>query len=921
MSDTLTAAPRRSGAGLLLLALAAPTLAGYSYALNTRMPIDSLLLPLGAVGLVAVACYLWMRLRMPVADQTLYCVAVLLCGLGLVMQHRLDVARFDKQVVWVSVALVATAATAIFGRRPEKLAAYQYVCGLGALVLVLLPTLLHYILGGRGEITADERNGARLWIQFGGYFSLQPAEFAKILFSIFLAGFLIEKGDALADWHRRLLGVPIPSMRHAGPLLLVWIASLGLLAAQKDLGCALIVFCLFLEMLYSATGRVGYPVLGLLLFVAGVAVVVQVGGASEFSHVQTRIAAWLNPWAEPHAGGYQMTRSLFSLAQGDVLGTGIGRGLPTSIPEVSTDFVFSAIAEELGLVGACAVLLCFAMLVVRGFVASGRAKDDFCALLGTGLTAGLGTQAAIIVCGVTKFLPMTGVTLPFVSYGGSSIVVSGIALGLLIRISADPTPIPRPAGDRPRTRPLAWLHLAVFLALSLWLGYWHVVRGPALNSHHLNPRLAVIEREIARGRILDRRGEVLAEEKESGERFYPAAGAAAHVVGYVLPQYGSAGVEAKAAGWLLGLEQPTKTVQDLVRQAQRFGSSLPKHGYDVQLTLDLRLQKRGHELLAALPGRPAGAIAAINPKTGEVLCLVSRPTFDPAHTADLLRSASAGERDGREGSVFVNRATDGLYPPGSAFKILVAAAALDAGVATESLVLECRGEEVIHGDRIRCMKRDGHGMISFDDALIRSCNLYFAKLGDLIGPDRFVKYCEEFGFGVKPPEGFAFTPSRVPSGASMTPAMLLECSFGQGALQVTPLQMALIAGAIGNSGQVMRPQLVAKVTDHDGRVVYQFAPKVWRNAISPDAAGAVGRLMRRVVTEGTGRSAAVPGAAVAGKTGTAETARGKPHSWFACYAPQEDPTIAIAVVVEHGGAGASVAAPIARELLRLHLRG
>lgn len=901
---------------LFLLAMGVPALAAVSYCLNVGRPAEELLVPLSVVAGVALACYIWMRIRIPTADQTIYCIGVVLLGMGLVLIARLEPARFEKQILWSCIALLATTLTATLVRRPEKLASYQYLCGLFAVLLVLAPWLLHSMSGGRGDVTADKINGARLWIQFGGLFSLQPAEFAKILVAVFLAGYLIEKGDALAYWPYRILGIPAPPLRHAAPVLLIWLASLGLLAAQKDLGCALLVFCLFLEMLYSATGRAGYPIVGLALFALGAGALVQLG---TFSHVQTRINAWLNPWSEAHGGGYQMLQSLFALGQGDVLGTGLGRGLPRSIPEVSTDFIFAAIAEELGLLGGCAIILCYAILVVRGFVAAGRAKDDFCALLCAGLTAGLVTQAAIIICGVTKFLPMTGITLPFVSYGGSSIVASGVALGLILRISADPSPMPRPAGDRPRTRPLAWIHLVAFLVLSLWLGYWQIVRGPGLNVHPLNPRLAVVEESITRGRILDRNGEVLAEEapaKEGdgskGARRYPYARAAAHVVGYRSARFGSAGVEADAAGWLLGLNQRTDGVQSLVTQVRDRKRSLPSRGGDVILSLDIGLQQRAHELL----GDRKGAVVALSPRTGEVFCLVSRPTFDPADLETILAEV-ADSPEGASAAALMNRATDGLYPPGSTFKMLTAAAALDARAITPTTHVTCDGEEIIHFDRIRCNNLDGHGDLTVEQAFIQSCNIGFAKIGDRLGGEQLVSYCEEFGFELTPPAGLRITPSRVPKGLDMTEAMLLESSFGQGALQVTPIQMALIAGAIGNGGTVMTPQIIREVRMADGQTVYTMEPSVWRaHVVRPDVAATVGQWMRRVVTEGTGGAAALSGVSVAGKTGTAENPQGKAHAWFAGYAPAEDPEIALAVVVEHGGGGGAVAAPIAREVFR-----
>ena len=372
-----------------------------------------------------VALYLGVRLWLPHSDTLLLAIVTLLTGLGLVVIYRLtyEVPGVENlattQAGWILVGSGALVVTVLFLRDYHKLFAYKYLLALIAIGLVASTfTPLGY-----------DVNGARLWVQIGPV-TFQPSEFARIALIVFFAGYLAEKRDLWAATSRSFMGVQLPALKYFGPIALVWAASLGLLVFEKDLGSSLLFFAVPLLMLYAATGRVAYVILGTLLFAVG-----SYATYLAFSHVQLRVATWLDPWSDPNDSGFQITQSIFNIADGGITGSGLGEGFSQTIPEVETDFVFSTIASELGLLGATAVLLVFLIFVYRGIKIALLAQDDASKLLAFGLTTAFAMQTLIIVGGVTKAIPLTGITLPFISYGGSSVVGNFILTGLLLVVS------------------------------------------------------------------------------------------------------------------------------------------------------------------------------------------------------------------------------------------------------------------------------------------------------------------------------------------------------------------------------------------------------------------------------------------------------------------------------------------------------
>lgn len=373
-------------------------------------------------GLVTVAAFFLVHLFWNFngyrGDRFLLPLTAVLSATGLVFLFRLNPAYGMRQFAWLLIGLGALVLTSRLLVDFRFLSDYKYIYALAGLIALILP-----IFFGR------EQGGAKSWLDFG-VFQFQPSEFVKILVVLFLASFLAENRAVLTAGTKSLGGLALPGPQEWGPLAAMWGVSLLILVFQRDLGTALIYFGTFLAMVYVATSRVFYALFGLGLFVAGAAASFYL-----FDHVRARVEIWLNPWPYIDTTGYQVIQSLFAIGSGGVLGTGLGQGYPKYIPAVHTDFIFSAICEEMGLMGGAGVIILFMIFVYRGIKISLNTKDDFEALAASGLTALLGLQAFIIIAGVTKMLPLTGVTLPYMSYGGSSLVANFILLGLLLNIS------------------------------------------------------------------------------------------------------------------------------------------------------------------------------------------------------------------------------------------------------------------------------------------------------------------------------------------------------------------------------------------------------------------------------------------------------------------------------------------------------
>ncbi|MGW6443683.1 FtsW/RodA/SpoVE family cell cycle protein [Lentzea sp. NPDC055074] len=457
-------APTRRGTELVMLSFAAGlvTLALILVELNQERSLSLRILYLGLAYLGLFACaHLAVRRWAPYADPAILPCVALLNGLGLVTIHRIDLAMegtvfpdgstWDpvafKQVVWTAIGLLMFAATLKFLPDHRMLARFGYTFGLVGLIALMLPGVLPGFI-------APEINGAKIWLRVGPL-SLQPGEFAKILLMVFFAAFLVSKRDLFTVAGRRFLGMDLPRARDLGPLFAAWGVTVAVMVLQKDLGSSLLFFGIVLVLLYIATERAAWVVLGLGMFAGGAIVAWKL-----FNHVQQRVANWQDPIAryEVLGGGYQISQSLFGLATGGIGGAGLGAGRPEMIPEANTDFITAVIGEELGFVGFAALLLIYMVFALRGLRSAISVRDSFGKLLGGGLAFAVCFQVFIVVGGVTKLIPMTGITAPFLSYGGSSLLANYILVALLLRISAAARAPQRIAKPKPQQPAIADQH-------------------------------------------------------------------------------------------------------------------------------------------------------------------------------------------------------------------------------------------------------------------------------------------------------------------------------------------------------------------------------------------------------------------------------------------------------------------------------
>ena len=379
-------------------------------------------------GLIFVGIFfvlhLVVRFMLPQADPFLLPITALLAAVGLTEIFRITPSLALTQGQWLLVGAGLFVLTVLVVRDHMKLDRYRYL--IGALGLVLLVVTI---------AVGTTVNGSKLWIHAFG-FSIQPSEFAKLAIVVFLAGYLDDKKVLLSVPTHHVLGVPLPAAKYFGPLLVMWVLSLAMLVFMKDFGMALLVMSIFVGLMYMATSRIAYVVLGGGLFAAAAAIAVAI-----VPHVNERFTVWLNPWPHAATTGYQLLQSLFTIADGGILGAGFGRGYllyvnhQPVVPELQTDFIFSAIANEMGLIGAVGVILLFLLFMWRGFRIAVWAPDGFSKLLAAGLAMAFGLQTFIILGGVTRLIPLTGITLPFVSYGGSSITANLILVALLLMVS------------------------------------------------------------------------------------------------------------------------------------------------------------------------------------------------------------------------------------------------------------------------------------------------------------------------------------------------------------------------------------------------------------------------------------------------------------------------------------------------------
>ena len=931
---------RRTTELLLVIAAAFPVTLLYAmYVVTTgaALSFQTLAVPLGLFAAFAAA-HIGVRIFAPGADPAILPVVFTLSGIGITFVTRLQPDASLGQVIFLFLGVALMVGTLAVVKNLEVIKRYKYVLGIAGIILLVLPMFI-----------GTEIYGSKLWIKIGG-FQFQPGEFAKVLIVLFLAGYLAENRELLSISNRTVLGIKFPRLRLLYPLFIVWGVCLLVVAFERDLGSALLFYTIFLIMLYVATGRVSYVIIGLALLAVGAFGMYQI-----MSHVQVRVAIWLDPFSDAQNLGYQIVQSLFSLADGGLAGVGIGKGMADIIPVVASDMIFAAIGEEMGLLGGSAVLLLFMLFAVRGLTTAARAKSDLAAFSAAGLTAAISFQAFTIVGGVTKLIPLTGVTLPFMSQGGSSLLASFVIVALLLRAGDEATGrsteiantstdlatagyrttvrgshMRRPALDTPESGLLGRVALAnrltrtVFLFTALFavlignITYIQVIKASEYQDMPSNNHTINKARFIKRGSIITADGLTLAESIQQADgtyaRSYPNGNLAAHVVGYYSQQYGTMGIENTQNDTLTGSKDYSSWQNALNSLA---GISEP--GNSVQLTIDSRIQRAAEQALA---GR-VGAIVALDPRSGAVLAWASAPTFDNTNIQAAIEAANAS--GGADTSMY-DRATLALYTPGSTFKVLTLASALENGLATLDTTYDSPGRMEIGGADVVSIGERGHGKISLAKAFALSSNTVFGQVADGLGAEKLVATARAFGYGQQLGLDFTTAASVMPNPEEMTEWELAWAGAGQPVgqghtpgPQATVMQNALMAATIANNGIAMNPYVVSQILAPDGTVLKTTRGHSLGQAVGSGTAEQVKQAMLDVVQNGTGSAAAIAGVKVAGKTGTAETNNANANSTFVGFAPYDTPTVAIAVVIEQNAKGEESAAAVGGQVLRAAL--
>jgi cell division protein FtsW (lipid II flippase) len=724
------------------------------------------------LGLVIWIGVVWLvhkqlSLLLPERDSFLFPVAALLCGWGLLTIWRLSNPLGLRQSIWllligmVFILALRYDASHAAGGILFYLRSFKYIW----LTLGLVLTAATLILG-----TNPMGAGPRLWLGCCGVY-FQPSEPLKLLLIIYLAAYL---ADRQTQWmpQAKLLSLLAPTLIMTGLALL-------LLFFQRDLGTAVIFMALYAVIIFVGTGKksVLFASLVVLLLAA-------IAGFFLFNVVNQRLEAWFNPWADPSGRSYQIVQSLLAVANGGLFGRGIGLGSPNLVPIAQSDFIFSAISEETGLLGAIGIIALLALLVNRGIRIAMKSDDTFQRLLATGLVVHLVGQSILIIAGNLRLLPLTGVTLPFVSSGGSSLLVSFFELLCLLLISArqGETVAVQAENLKEQTRLNLFISRGLMVGLAgiaLTVGWWSLIRGPDLLTRTDNPRRAITDTDVKRGSILDRQERSLAQSTGQPDGYvriypYPALGP---LVGYTDPVYGQAGLEASLDPYLRGLQgYPTLTIWwDHLLYGQ------PPPGLNVRLSIDLDLQTKADQLLNG----HKGALVLINAGTGEILAMSSSPTFDANSLSTNWESLVNDPT-----SPLYDRAAMGLYPSGEALGAFLLAASQQpaTGQFTSSNLQDC------------ALTPEG---TTWAELIAAGCSEPVRQLVDSTNTKELLDLLDELGFFKAPTFPVETLSSARPETISDAAAYItgIKPDPESGALlKVSPLQMTLAAASLSNEG-------------------------------------------------------------------------------------------------------------------------
>lgn len=881
--------------------------------LSSRKDFTYLFLPLFQV-ITVFAFLVLMRAIYPKANRLIQNHIAMLLSISFVILTRLSLARSIRQFVIVAVSLMIALIIPSLMKQIRLIEKCELV--FAATGILILGTVL---------ISGSIINGSKLTFSIMGL-SFQPSEFVKIIYVLFVASILSRA-------------------RHFGHIILSAVLAgihVLLLVASKDLGSALIYFITYVILLFVTTQRIRYLIIG----VSGGAVAAYVSYFL-FSHVRVRVTAWLDPWSDIDNTGYQIAQSLFGIGTGGWFGMGIDSGSPKSIPYVEQDFIFSAICEEYGIIfGICLIAICVSLFLEIVHVAH-SCYEPFVKYSTYGLGIIYIVQIFLTIGGNSKFIPLTGVTLPLVSYGGSSVLASlmmfSVVQGFYINneflfdseYGGNDYAYPYdgyydsgydaanqgeefyqdeyypedeyyyddiPYIPKLHMNIIAGVFTVLFVAIGGYLIHFVYYDSPqVVNNSYNAKRQDILATQTIRGDILSSDGQVLATTLfNTDERYYPYGEVFSHAVGYATN--GRMGIEQSANMYLVSSNVSLNDkLQDDLADEKHMGNT-------VVTTFDSELQKIAYDAL----GIYDGAVIVTEPSTGKILAMVSKPDFDPntidAIWDDLLADSSS--------SVLLNRATQGLYPPGSTFKILTALEYIRENPNSyQNYQFDCAGNFTSGDNKINCFHGTKHGTVDFERSFAKSCNSSFANIGLSLDRKKFMKTLDKLYFNKELPVSFPAKKSNVSENILSEDSDMIQTAIGQGETQVTPIHLAMVTTMIANNGKMMVPYAIDHVEAADGKIIKQYSPESLGQLITEDQASALQELMSAVVEEGTGTRLSGQSYSAAGKTGSAEyNSYSDSHAWFTGYTYNTAKPLQVTVIMEGAGSGGEYAVPVARRI-------
>ncbi|MDE7272320.1 MAG: FtsW/RodA/SpoVE family cell cycle protein [Lachnospiraceae bacterium] len=848
--------------------------------LSSRRDFTYLFLPLFQV-ITVFAFLVLMRAIYPRANRLIQNHIALLLSISFVILTRISLTRSIRQFMIVAISLVIALIIPAFMKyinlmkRCELLLAAAGILTLGVVLI-------------NGSIV----NGSKLSFSIMGL-SFQPSEFVKIIYVLFVA--------AILSRAQRFIHIVISAVLAAIHVLF--------LVASKDLGSALIYFITYIILLYIATHKLRYLLLGF----AGGSVAAYVSYFM-FSHVRVRVSAWLDPWNDINATGYQIAQSLFGIGTGGWFGMGIDAGTPGSIPYVEQDFIFSAICEEFGvLYGICLIAVCVNLFLEIVHVAH-SCYDSFMKYTSYGLGIIYIVQLFLTIGGNSKFIPLTGVTLPLISYGGSSVLASlimfSVVQGLYINndlyyeeeyeYDYDVSALWR---AKLYMNIVAGFFAILFVAISGYLAHYVYFDSPqVINNSYNAKRQDILAAKTIRGKILSADGQVLAMTMaNTDERVYPFGEVFAHAIGYA--SHGRMGVELSANMFLVSSDVSLGSkLQDDLADEKHMGNT-------VVTTYDARLQKIAYDAM----GLYSGAVIVTEPSTGRILAMVSKPDFDPNEIGDIWDDILSDTTS----SVLLNRVTQGVYPPGSTFKILTFLEYIRENPESyRNYRFQCTGKFTDNGNTINCFHGTSHGTVDLTKSFAKSCNSSFANIGLTLDRERFKQTLDSLYFNRELPLDFPVKESCISDGIAENDGTMLQTVIGQGTTQMTPIQIAMITAMIANNGEMMAPYMIDHVESANGDVIKKYTPTSLGQLITEQEAAVLQEVMEAVVQDGTGTRLNSEGYRAAGKTGSAEfNDSSDSHAWFTGYTYDTEYPLQITVIMEGAGSGGEYAVPMARRIL------